>query len=217
MQRKIKFKLIVGTVVVAGLAIGAVFIQKQTSWVHSEPYTRTGAEASTLVVHYSRTGNTQGAAHEVARFFDAATLQIDAPQYGLTFKGQQLAAAHADEHVRTTPIQHDPVDLGEFDLVVLCAPTWWYRPAVPIWSFVESHDFEGASVFLVTTGNSTYKQPHIDAFGRLVAERQGTFLGHVFIRRGRFLWQKTPSEVREEVRAALAARGHLWQPRTVNQ
>jgi len=32
-----------------------------------------------------------------------------------------------------------------------------------------------------------------------------------FIQRGRFLWQKSPRQVDEEVRAGLRARQALWQ------
>ena len=44
------------------------YYKTQTSWVESSPYARVGTEpARTLVVVYSRTGNTFGAAKEIAR------------------------------------------------------------------------------------------------------------------------------------------------------
>jgi flavodoxin len=206
----------VGLIVVAAAACLLFFYKTQTSWVESPPYQRVSkSPARTLVVVYSRTGNTLGAGKEAARFFDADLLQITAPQYARTIKGQLLASQHADQKVTTTQIQHDPVDLSHYDLIILCSPTWWFRPAPPLWSFVENHDFAGKPVFLLMTGNSRLKEELIGKFGTLVEEKNGKFLGSLFIRRGRIYWQKTPDEVNEEVLEALEARQRMW-PMTAN-
>ncbi len=203
--------IIVGIIVVAAAACILFYYKTQTSWVESLPYQRVSrSPARTLVVVYSRTGNTLGAGKEAARFFDADFLQIAAPQYARTIKGQLLASKHADQEVTTTPIQHDPVDLSQYDLIFLCSPTWWFRPAVPLWSFVQNHDFAGKPVFLLMTGNSRLKEELIDKFATLVEGKNGRFLGLLFIRRGRIYWQKTPDEVRAEVRGALDARQRMW-------
>ncbi|MCP4188339.1 MAG: hypothetical protein GY763_12125, partial [Gammaproteobacteria bacterium] len=176
------------------------FYQIQTTWVESKPYQRANTTpAKALVVAYSRTGNTFGAANAAARYLDADLLQIRAPQYGLTVEGQRLAGEDADAQLTTTPIQHDPVDLSRYSLIVLCAPTWWFRPAVPVWSFVENHNFSGKPVFLIMTGNSRYKKELTQPFATLVKDQNGLFIDMLFVRRGRFFWQKTPDEVNQEV------------------
>lgn len=206
-----KLLLGLGAAGLAFVGLTVQFLLDQLKWIETPPYERRDATpARTLVVHYSRTGNTQGAAKEVARYFQADMLEIEAPQYGRTVGGQMLAARHADEQVTTTPIRHAPVDLSNYDLVVLCSPTWWFRPAVPLWSFVENHDFGGVPVFLLMTGNSRLKQEYIADFGALVEEKNGVFLDNLFIRRGRFFWQKTSKRVRTEVREALEVRNALW-------
>jgi len=188
------------------------YYKVQTTWVESTPYVRDGADpARTLVVVYSRTGNTFAAAKEVARYFDADILQIKAPQYPKTIEGNMRASSDADKEVTSIPIQHDVVDLSRYDLIVLGSPTWWFRPAPPLWSFVENHDFSGKPVFLMMTGNSRYKEQHIDKFSRLVGEKNGNFLDMLFIQRGRIYWQKTPGEVNHEVREALENRKALWK------
>ena len=188
------------------------FYQTQTAWVDSEPYQRSSNDpTNTLVVVYSRTGNTFGVAKEIARYFDADLIQIEAPQYSRDFKGQQLASKHADEEVTTTPIRHDPVDLAQYDLIFLCSPTWWFRPAPPLWSFVENHDFRDKRAFLVMTGNSRMKEELTDKFGVLVEEKNGKFLDFLFIRRGRVFWQKTPDQVNNEIVEALKKREEIWR------
>ncbi len=201
----------VGLIIVAAAASLLFYYKTQTSWVESPPYQRVSKlPAHTLVIVYSRTGNTLGAAKEATRFFDADLLQITAPQYARTIRGQLLASQHAKREVTTTPIQHDSVDLSHYNLILLCSPTWWFRPAVPLWSFVENHDFTGKPVFLLMTGNSRLKEELINNFATLVEEKNGRFLGSLFIRRGRIYWQKTPDEVNEEVRGALDARQRMW-------
>ena len=184
----------------------------QTVWVESEPYQRTLKEpAKALVVVYSRTGNTMGAAKEVAKYFDADLLKIEAPQYGRNLNGGRLAEKHADEEVTTTPIQHMPVDLTKYDLIFLCSPTWWYRPAVPLFSFVENHDFANKPVFLIMTGNSKKTDDKTGKFETLVKEKNGNLLDVLFFQRGRIYWQKTPEQVNNEVREALNERNYIWR------
>ncbi len=209
---KKRVTFIVGVALLVLIGAGLVyFYRTQTNWVDSPPYQRVGKEpASTLVVVYSRTGNTMGVAREAARFFDADMLQIKAPQYARNIDGQMLAGRHADEEVTTTPIQHKPVDLSPYDLILLCSPTWWFRPAPPMWSFVENHDFKDKNVFLLMTGNSRLKEELTDKFGALVKKKNGRFLETLFMRRGRIYWQKTPDELNEDLRTALKARTSMW-------
>jgi len=212
MSRKNKRVLIAVGIIVVLAAAGLLFYYRtQTTWIDSPPYQRTSkTPARTLVVVYSRTGNTLAAAKEVARYFDADLLRLEAPQYARTIKGQLLAAQHADEQVTTTPIQHPAVDLSRYDLIFLCSPTWWFRPAPPLWSFVENHDFGGKSAALLMTGNSRFKEELTGKFGALVEEKNGQYLDTLFIRRGRIYWQKTPAQVNQEVRKALKGRQYLW-------
>ena len=180
------------------------FYRTQTVWVESPPYERQSIESSnTLVVVYSRTGNTLGAAKEVAKIYDADIIEIEAPAYARDLKGQSLAAKHADDEVTTTPIQHPPVDLKMYERVILCSPTWWYRPAVPLWSFVENHDFTNNQVLLLLTGNSRITEERTGKFGSLVQAQGGNYEGAIFIERGRVYWQKSPNEVNTEAREAV--------------
>ncbi len=188
----------------------AYYFYVQMTWVESPTYVNGQDEPKVLVVVYSRTGNTLGAAKEIANYFGADLIQINAPQYGLTLDGQTLASKHADQQLTTTPIEHDPVDPTNYDLIVLSSPTWWFRPAVPLWAFVENHKFGSKPVFLAMTGNSRYKAELTGKFAELVAKQQGELLDTLFIRRGRIFWQKTPEEVSQEVNQAMLQRKELW-------
>jgi len=176
----------------------------QTSWVESPFYIRDKTKPTrVLVVVFSRTGNTFAAAKEAARYFNADLLPIKAPQYDLSLNGQMRASTDADNELIQTPIEHNKVNLSNYDLIILCSPTWWFRPAPPIWSFVKNHNFSGASIFLIMAGNSRYKKHFIDQFSNLVATKNGSFLDLLFIKRGRFMWQKNTNEVNKEVKSTL--------------
>ncbi len=199
-----KMVFFIGAIILVSAILLGWFYKTQTSWLESAPYHRASQQpAKVLVVVYSRTGNTFGAATTVARRFDADLLQIRAPQYSLDLKGQNLASKHANEQVTTTPISHKPVNIAQYDLVFLFSPTWWFRPAVPLWSFVENHDFAGKKVILIMTGNSRRKSELTDNFSTLVEQKNGVFINSFFIRRGRVFWQKTPEQVNTEVLEVL--------------
>ncbi len=209
---KRNIKIIAFLIFVVMCTIFIYYYHVQTTWVDSKLYERIKTSpANVLVVVYSRTGNTAGVATTIARHFDADILPIKAPQYGLTTEGQMLASRDADEEVTTTHIEHNPVDLSKYDLIFLCSPTWWFRPAVPLWAFVENHDFADKPVFLTMTGNSRYKTELTDKFATLVSRQNGELLDTLFIRRGRIYWQKTPAEVSLEMKNALQERKHLWE------
>jgi len=206
-----KILIIIGSIIIGIALLLYWFYRTQTVWVESEPYQRASQEsAKTLVVVYSRTGNTMSAAKEIAKYFDADLLKIEAPLYSRDLKGQQLAAKHADEEITATPIQHDPVNLKDYDLIFLCSPTWWYRPAIPLFSFVENHDFAGKSIFLIMTGNSKKTDEKTGKFETIVEDKNGKLLDVLFIQRGRVYWQKTPEQVNKEVIAALKERKGMW-------
>jgi len=79
-----------------------------------------------------------------------------------------------------------------------------FRPATPLWAYVEQAALTNMEVVLVMTGNSRFEQAEIDAFAKRVEARGGRLIGHVFVRRGRIFWQKSREELLKDVRAELA-------------
>lgn len=206
-------KLIVG-VASGALAVAAgsagLIIFKDQRWTESEPYKRArGAPADAVVVVYSRSGNTLLAAKEIARALDADLIQLAAPAYPRSIAGQMRASEHAQEARVLTEIAHPEVDFGRYRKVVLCSPTWWFRPAIPMWAFASASAFKGSEVSLFLTGNSRYEVSNIEAFGALVQERGGRFLGHAFASRGRVAWQLSAEELRAKVRLLIEQTPHL--------
>ncbi len=192
-------------------AVGAgsfgFMLYKDTHYIHSEPYERSGGgKADVLVVYYSRSGNTEGAARAVARFFDADLLRIESPRYTLDYQGWRDSADDAADKVTTTDISYPPVDPSQYDIVALGSPIWLFRPAPPLWTFVEENRFDGASVLLFNTFNSRFVDEEIATFQALVEQQGGAWLDHVYVRRGRIISQKAPQEVHDELGEQLRQR-----------
>jgi hypothetical protein len=87
----------------------------------------------------------------------------------------------------------------------LVGPTWWYRPATPLWACVERTDLTGREVVLVTTANRRFRQAETAAFAARVEARGGRLVAHIFLARGFIFWQQSRAELLAETRTRLAA------------
>ena len=177
---------------------------RDRTYVGSPPYApRVRPNQDVHVVYYSRSGHSEAVAREVARTFNAPIARIDA-DYPRNFGGQSKAVADARADVLPA-IRVEPHDLGPARRVYLVSPTWMFRPATPLWSYVEQADLMGKEVVLVTTGNSRFEQAETDAFGARVRARGGRLVRHIFLRRGRIYWQKSREALLREVREEIEA------------
>ncbi len=203
-SRRSLLKLTAGGALLAGSGSFGLVLYKDQAWVTSEPYERSNTtRATTAAVVYSRSGNTMLAAKELARLQDADLFSIQASAYPQTFSGQMQASDDASNESRNTEITHPAIDFGQYQRVFLCSPTWWYRPAVPMWAFVAAQDFSECEIALLLTGNSRYEEQKIAEFGQLVKQRNGRFTEHQFIERGRVFWQLSADELRQQVRERI--------------
>jgi flavodoxin len=153
------------------------------------------------VVYYSRSGHSEAVAREIARTFDAPIARIDA-DYPRDFSGQARAVSDARAQL-LPPIRVEPIDLALARRVFLVSPTWMFRPATPLWAYVEQADLTGKAVVLVTTGNSRFEQVATDAFAKRIEAHGGRLVRHVFLRRGRIFWQMSREQLLKAIRAEL--------------
>lgn len=187
---------------VLGIAAFALLAAKDRTYVPSAPYSPQGEpNRDVAVVYYSRTGHSEAVAREIARTFNAPITRIDA-DYPRDFSGQGRAVS--DARAQALPrIRVEPIDLAPARRVFLVSPTWMFRPATPLWAYVEQADFTGKVVVLVTTGNSRFEQGETDAFAKRVEAHGGRLVRHVFLRRGRIFWQMSREQLLKAMRAEL--------------
>ena len=192
-----------GMAILGGTAL-VVMVLKDRTYAPSAPYTpRDPPDRHIAVVCYSRSGHSEGVAREIARTFNAPIARIEA-DYPRNFVGQ--AKAIKDARAETLPAIHvESLDLAPARRIFMVSPTWMFRPATPLWAYVEQADLTRKDVVLVMTGNSRYEQIEIDAFAARVKARGGHLVRHVFLRRGRIFWQKSRETLLREVREQLRA------------
>jgi flavodoxin len=204
MTGKKQMLLFAMAVAILGITTFAVMTVKDRTYVPSAAYLPRGEPNKKIaVVYYSRSGHSEAVAREVARTLNAPIARIDA-DYPLNSAGQGKAIFDARAAARPK-IRAEAIDLAPAQRVFLVSPIWMFRPATPLWAYVEQVDLSGKEVMLFTTGNSRFEQGEIDAFAKRVEARGGRFIAHNFLRRGRIYWQKSREELIDEVRKEVAA------------
>ncbi len=207
-------KAIIFAVCIVAVAFIASFLLiqiKDQTYFQSPPYSpKQDKDSTVLVVYYSRSGNTEAMAREIARKFDADIIQIEAERYSLDYQGWRYAANDADDKVTMVQISPEVVDMGKYRLVFIGSPIWWYRPAPPLWTFVEKNDFKEKKVVLFNTFNSRFKSEEIELFQKEIEKKGGRLIDHIFIRRGRVYYQKSGEQLLEESQEILKEKMREW-------
>jgi len=110
----------------------------------------------TLIVYYSRTGNTRKLAQAIAAELGAAVEEIVESKSRAGILGW-LGAGRDAMLRRTTPIQPLKTDPARFDLVVVGTPVWGWSVTPAVRAFLASHAGRLKSVaFFCTQGGSGY-------------------------------------------------------------
>ena len=194
----------------SSLALLVRMFRKDQTYFVSDPYEREDKDpADVLVAYYSRSGNTQAMAREIARRFGADLIEIRAPAYTLDMAGW-ANAVYDSWHKLPALAEPKALETGAYRLIFLGAPIWWYRPAPPLWTVAGNCDFRSKAVVLFNTFNSRFKPEEIDAFRTLIESKGGKLIDHIHVKRGRILDQISGSELIEEVRELLDARADKW-------
>jgi len=217
MKKKIRsiFLLIIFVAALAGIAAFVLVLIKDRTYFHSPPYAPDSEKpANVLVVYYSRSGNTEALAREIARKLAADIVRIESATYSLDYKGWRQASKDASSEI-LSEIEPDVVDMRQYRLVFLGSTIWWFRPAPPLWTFVEKNDFSGKNVILFNTFNSRFKPDKIQEFRQKIEERGGKLVDHIYIRRGRVYYQKSGMELIQEAQSLLDEKMSEWQTLTL--
>jgi flavodoxin len=153
---------------------------------------------NSLVVYFSRSGNTELMAYRIAEIKKCNILNLVATDYKIGLKG--WVNAMMDARKTTATITPQKVDLSAYDTIYIGSPIWLYSPAPPVFEFVSKNDFEGKKVILFNSMNSKFEQKYIDNFAALVKQNGGEFSKHLVINRGRMTQQMRTDEFLEAVK-----------------
>lgn len=106
-----------------------------------------------LVVYYSKSGNTKAIAKMIQARTGGDIYEIETVR---AYTRERPAAADIPKEERETvnlpELKGNPPDLGDYDLIIIGSPIWWYTLATPVMTFLRDTDFSGKEV----TGFYTY-------------------------------------------------------------
>lgn len=103
-----------------------------------------------LVVYYSRTGNTKFVAEQVAAELGAEIEEIKDLKSREGTSGWISAGRDATQN-RETQIGETEKNLDEFDFVAVGTPVWAWSPSAAVRTYVGKHSFVGKKVALFFT------------------------------------------------------------------
>lgn len=191
-----------------GLAVGGLFVAGATVvgfdwWRYREnqklieQFPQSKQPSKTLVVFFSRSGNTEVMARKIAHMTQADVLPLQSARNQLGAVGLLQSAQDArNTHADITPKK---VDFSQYDTIYIGSPVWLYSPAPPIYEFAKNNDFTGKKVILFNSMNSKFEQRFIDDFARIVTQNGGKFEKHIYVIRGRMGQQMSHAEFMQQI------------------
>lgn len=136
----------VGLPVLGGLGLGLTLggiVPQAGAWA-AQPL---ASQKKSLVVYFSRTGNTRAVAEYLAKAVGADSFAIE------------TVAPYPDEYRKTTdqakkelesgfrpPLKTKVADMSQYGVVFVGSPCWWGTIATPVITFLESYDFSGKTL-----------------------------------------------------------------------
>lgn len=108
-----------------------------------------------LVAYFSWSGNTKYAAQYIATKLNADEFEIVREKPYPTEYQPCTEEAKAEKEAGERPAINGKVEnMGQYDVVFICAPVWWYTAPMPVFSFIEQYDFKGKTVIPLCTAYS---------------------------------------------------------------
>lgn len=101
-----------------------------------------------LVAYYSKTGHTKAAAQKIAKAAGGTLHEIvPAKEYPASYVAT-VAVAKWEQLKNEKPALNDKVQrFGDYNIVLIGFPIWWFTCPQLIKTFMESYDFKGKTVY----------------------------------------------------------------------
>lgn len=137
---------------------------------------REGAAMKTLIVYYSRTGNTKLACETLRKELDCDIIEIRDLSNREGRWGYYTAAFGS---IFGTHTEIDPAafDLAPYSAIIVASPVWAGKPSAAIRTFLEKNRFDGKKMFVVYTTNVLLKETSLDRAKKMAVESGGQVAG----------------------------------------
>lgn len=101
----------------------------------------------TLIVYFSKTGNTKKLAEQIQSLIGGSLVQIETERgYPSEYQAATEAAKHEKETDARPALKTKIDNMNEYDVVFVGFPIWWSYTPMAIATFLESYDFSGKTI-----------------------------------------------------------------------
>ncbi len=106
----------------------------------------------TLVVYYSYSGNTKYIVEQIAQCLNADIISLE-PVIPYSSDYDTVVAQGQEEVGRNYMPELKPIslDIANYDRIIIGTPTWWYKMASPVLTFLSQNDFSNKNIALFMT------------------------------------------------------------------
>ncbi|MCM3023643.1 flavodoxin [Heyndrickxia ginsengihumi] len=160
--------------VICVIIVGFIILSKTTN--QNEKEGATMKNSKTLIVYYSRTGNTKAVAELIQEKVGGDLVQIETKEpRPKDYRTEVEQNAQEQESATLPELKTTITNFEDYDRIFIGAPTWNMALPQAVVSFLDSYNFEGKTVIPFNTNGgygpgSTFRQIKAGAKGAKVLE-----------------------------------------------
>ena len=125
-------------------------------------------ETKTLVAYFSATGTTKAVAEDLAKVMDATLFEIEPAvpytEADLDWRDSTSRSSVEMHDLSSRPAVKSKVEnIGQYDVVFLGYPVWWYVAPTIINTFIDENNLDGKTVYCFATSGGSPIEPCVEA------------------------------------------------------
>ena len=118
-------------------------------------FSRTGENYFPDGMRYIDKGNTHIAAEILAKIVDADLFEIRSVEKHSDVYKECVAKAVAEFKSNARPALAEDIDVSDYEVIYLGYPNWCGSMPMPVWTFLEGHDFSGKVILPFCTNEGS--------------------------------------------------------------
>lgn len=118
--------------------------------------TNTNTSKKTLVIYYSRSGNTEQIADYISEKTGGDVVRLETVRTYPSNYDEMLDTAKEEQRNGGRPeLKNKNINIEDYDTIFLGYPIWWGEIATPVYTFLDEYDLSGKKIApFVTSGSS---------------------------------------------------------------
>lgn len=118
--------------------------------------TNTTTSKKTLVIYYSRSGNTKKIADYIGEKTGGDVVRLETVRTYPSNYDEMLDTAKEEQRNSERPeLKNKNINITDYDIIFLGYPIWWGEIATPVYTFLDQYDLSGKEIApFVTSGSS---------------------------------------------------------------